>query len=106
VVNGLARAGKVVAAVCHGANGLVNATDAEGQPIVKGREVGGHTRKGAGGARAGLRVTKADSRMRATGGIGSPREPRQQAGAVRWQWLPPRRPLALAGLLGVEESTD
>lgn len=41
VVGGLARAGKVVAAVCHGPMGLVNVTDEAGQPIVKGREVRG-----------------------------------------------------------------
>lgn len=41
VVGGLARAGKVVAAVCHGVGGLVNVKDAEGEPIVKGREATG-----------------------------------------------------------------
>ncbi|PZU11872.1 type 1 glutamine amidotransferase domain-containing protein [Sphingomonas sp.] len=32
-------AGKVVSAVCHGPAGLVNVTDADGVPIVRGREV-------------------------------------------------------------------
>ena len=41
MVGGLARAGKVVSAVCHGPNGLVNVNDANGDPIVKGREVQG-----------------------------------------------------------------
>jgi len=40
VVAGLARAGRVVAAVCHGPMGLVNVKDAEGESILKGREVG------------------------------------------------------------------
>ncbi|KAG8944781.1 hypothetical protein FRC04_001519 [Tulasnella sp. 424] len=35
------RAKKPVAAVCHGPCAIVNATDAEGQPIVKGRTVTG-----------------------------------------------------------------
>lgn len=39
VVSGMARAGKVVAAVCHGPMGLVDAKDEAGVPIVKGREV-------------------------------------------------------------------
>lgn len=39
VVGGMARAGKVVAAVCHGPMGLVNVKDEAGEPIVKGREV-------------------------------------------------------------------
>lgn len=39
VVSGMARAGKVVAAVCHGPMGLVEAKDEAGVPIVKGREV-------------------------------------------------------------------
>ncbi|KAI8469572.1 MAG: class I glutamine amidotransferase-like protein [Monoraphidium minutum] len=39
VIAGFARAGKVVSAVCHGPMGLVDVKDAEGAPIVKGREV-------------------------------------------------------------------
>ena len=35
--------GRVVAAVCHGPAGLVNAVDAEGAPIVKGRRATGFT---------------------------------------------------------------
>lgn len=41
VVEGLARAGRVVAAVCHGPVGLANARDTSGAPIVAGREVTG-----------------------------------------------------------------
>jgi putative intracellular protease/amidase len=33
--------GRVVGAVCHGPAGLVNVTDASGQPIVRGRRVAG-----------------------------------------------------------------
>lgn len=37
------QAGKVVAAVCHGPNGLVNVKDASGESVVKGRKVTGFT---------------------------------------------------------------
>ena len=37
------RSGKVVAAVCHGPAGLVNAKDETGRPIVAGRRVSGFT---------------------------------------------------------------
>eukprot|EP00798_Chlamydomonas_sp_ICE-L_P019040 gene19040-25637_t len=37
------QAGKVVSAVCHGPNGLVNVKDAAGVPIVKGKKVTGFT---------------------------------------------------------------
>ncbi|KAG8944780.1 hypothetical protein FRC04_001518 [Tulasnella sp. 424] len=41
IASELFRAKKPVAAVCHGPAAIVNATDAEGQPIVKGRTVTG-----------------------------------------------------------------
>lgn len=38
-------AGKIVSAVCHGPNGLVNAVDENGAPLVKGKKVTGFTDK-------------------------------------------------------------
>ncbi|MDQ2860723.1 MAG: type 1 glutamine amidotransferase domain-containing protein [Pseudomonadota bacterium] len=37
------RAGKIVAAICHGPAALLGATNAEGQPFVKGRRITGFT---------------------------------------------------------------
>ena len=37
--------GKLIGGVCHGPLGLINATDADGEPLVKGRKVSGVTDK-------------------------------------------------------------
>ena len=39
LVSAFAAAGKVVCTVCHGPNSLVNATNADGTPLVKGKKV-------------------------------------------------------------------
>lgn len=43
LVSKMAAAGKVVAAVCHGPNGLVKAKGPDGKPLVSGKQVTGFT---------------------------------------------------------------
>lgn len=75
--------GKVVAAVCHGPAGLVAATDADGQPLIKGKRVTGFTNSEEDAA--GLTKSMPfllESRMRELGGVFETK-PNFEAHAVR-----------------------